>query len=70
MARAERIFERLAVINRHFVLVRSRLRRIRHKVNVNDPGMGIVDRHADLRAVGLAQDGGEKQRMFLYLAVA
>jgi hypothetical protein len=31
--------------------------------------MGIVDRHADLRAIGLAQHGGKQQRMFLDFAV-
>src|SRR6185436_4293306 len=70
MALTEWSFEWLAVTHRYFVLVRARLSVIRHEVNVYNPRMGIIDGHANLRAIGLAQNGGKKQRMLFDLTVS
>src|ERR671921_735789 len=38
-------------------------------MDVNDPSMRVVDRHANLCAIGLAQDRWKEQRMLLDFAV-
>src|ERR1044071_10335219 len=59
MALTEWIFERLAITHGYFVVFRARLSVIRHEVNVYNPRMGVLDRYANLRAIGLAQNGGK-----------
>src|SRR4030095_2671049 len=70
MARADWIFERLAVMDRHLAVGWTRFGGIRHEVNVNDIGESGVDRHAELRAGGLPQHGWKEQRMLFNLAIS